>query len=95
MVSAWEYNLSFEAHLCYVQLNRILRLIQFSFNADNKLEKHEYALIIERNKINDKIFSIVLLLIHLTDFSIKKLELFYKRLENSTVKRKIMTINSS
>lgn len=50
MVSAWEYNLSFEAHLCYVQLNRILILIQFSSNAENKLEKHEYALVTERKK---------------------------------------------
>lgn len=51
------------------------------------MEKQEYALITERKKlINDEIFRAVLFLYHLTDFSTKKLELFYKRLENSEKK---------
>lgn len=40
MFSAWEYNLSFRAPLCYIRLNRILTLIQLSFNNENKLEKY-------------------------------------------------------
>lgn len=71
-----------------------LPFIQLSFNIKNKLEKHEHAPITERNKTHNKIFSIVLFLNHLTEFSIKKLELFYKRLANSTVKIKMMTVNS-
>lgn len=72
-----------------------LPFIQFSFNVKNKMEKHEHAPITGRNKTHNKIFSIVLFSNHLTDFSMKKLELFYKRLENSIVKIKMMTINSS